>query len=301
MTDHEHDGAGQAPDGKIETDQREATSEDMLNEMARRILQHGSSVLVDGVPHILVPRDAGNPPGLRDSEWPQIHDPELRLAPLYAALAQAQAAFPEITKNRTATIRPQSGNSFEFKYSDLSDLINATRPALTSNGIAVFQIPDDKRENCITTLAHSTGLTLVGSYPIKHKDGGRMHPGQDWAISWAFARRYGMSAMLGIAAEETVEGDQSGNTDPNFGAASGDGKLGVRGVVIPEGLTKAEEAKLYGAGIETLMNAASTATGLDGVWKRNVEMINALQDHFPNVYQDIVAVYEQCKAAFGEE
>ena len=45
---------------------------------------------------------------------------DLRLAPLYIDLAKAQGAFPVIPKNRTATIRPQSGEPWSYKYSDPS-------------------------------------------------------------------------------------------------------------------------------------------------------------------------------------
>ena len=226
-------------------------------------------------------------------------DPALRLAPLYAALAKAQGAFPEIPKNRTAKVRPQTGQTWEFKYSDLSDLINATRPALTGNGLAVFQVPSDDLKVCITTLAHSTGLTLVGSYPVRHKDG-RMHPGQDWAISFAFARRYGMSALLGIASEETVEGDKSEKTSDDFQSGSGDGVLSVRGVVPPAGATKTEKAKLFAAAIEVKLDEAATEVGLNGVWERNVEVINTFQDYYPAHHQSLLDVYKRCLDSIRE-
>ncbi len=228
-------------------------------------------------------------------------DPELRLAPLYAALAKAQGAFPEIPKNRTATVRMKKGGVFTFKYSDLSDLIGATRPALTENGLAVFQMPNEQRTACITTIAHASGLALVGAYPVKHGDGeARLHPGQDWAISWAFARRYGMSALLGVASEETVEGDKSEKTSEDFQSGGGDGVLSVRGVVVPPGATKAEKAKLFATAIEGKLDEASTEVGLDGVWSRNVEVINTFQDFYPELHQNLLDVYQRCMDAVRE-
>ena len=206
-------------------------------------------------------------------------DPALRLAPLYAALAQAQGAFPEIPKDRVATVRPQTGQTWEFKYSDLSDLINATRPALTGNGLAVFQIPSDDLKNCIPTLAHSTGLTLVGSYPVRHKDG-RMHPGQDWAISFAFARRYGMSALLGIASEETIEGDKTTTTTDNFESKDRDGILSVRGAKVTDGATKAEKARIFASAIEDQIGEAKTEAGLPGCCERNQRVFELFRAPF---------------------
>ncbi len=229
-------------------------------------------------------------------------DPALPMARLYAALALAQGAFPEIPKNRTATVRMKKGGQFSYKYSDLADLINATRPSLTANGLAIFQTPDLDRKNCITTLAHSSGLTLVGGYPIHHNTGeDRMHPAQDWSISWAYARRYGMSGLLGIAAEETVEGDQSDKTTPTFEDAGGDGILSVRGVVVPPGATKAEKAKMLADGIEAQLADAATVKGIDGVYERNLKVINVLQDHFPADHGNVLEAYEITKRGMEDE
>ncbi len=228
-----------------------------------------------------------------------IADPELRLAPLYAALAKAQGAFPEIPKNRTATVRPQSGNAWSFKYSDLSDLINSTRPYLALNGLTQFQAPSEDLKYVVTTLAHSSGLSLVSHYPVKHKDG-RMHPGQDWAISFAFARRYALSAVLGIASEETIEGDKSEKTSEDFKSGGGDGILSVRGVVVPPGSTQTEKAKLFATAIERKFDEAATKVGLDGVWERNVDVINTLQDHFPELHQNLLDVYKRCLDSIRE-
>lgn len=284
----DHDGAGQAPEGKtqpkIETDQTRAEAA-LAGQAGEFVAEKGGAFrFVPDKPEMVI-----IPP-----------DPELRLAPLYAALAKAQGAFPEIPKNRTAMIRPRSGESWSFKYSDLSDLINATRPALTENGLAVFQVPDDKCANCITTLAHASGLTLVGSYPIKHKDGERMHPGQNWAISWAFARRYGMSGILGIAAEETVEGETDKPASDDFKSADGHGILTVRGVTIPSGATKPEKAALNAKGVEEQFKRAKTEVALNGVWERNDRVINVFQDHFPDLHQNMLDVYQRTLSELRE-
>lgn len=278
----DHDGSGEAPDHMtmppIETDQTRAQ---------KALVEQRRIAKMIGAP----PEPASTSP-----------DPGLRLAPLYAALAKAQGAFPEIPKNRTAVVRMKKGGQFSFKYSDLSDLINATRPSLAENGLAVFQVPSDDLNQCITTLAHESGLVLVGHYPIKHSTAeDRLNPGQDWAISWAYARRYGMSGLLGIAAEETIEGDKSGKTSPEFEAASGDGILSVRGVVAPPSATKAEKAKLFSKAIEDQFGDAKTEAGLDGAWRRNEEVINALQDHFRSDYDNVLEAYGAAQARmFGE-
>ena len=221
----------------------------------------------------------------------EVTPPVPPLAPLYAALAKAQGEFPEIPKNRTASIRMKSGGEFKFKYSALSDLIGATRPALSKNGLAQFQHPSRDSKLCVTVIAHESGATLEGTYPIHPGGDGRMHPAQDWAISYAYARRYGLSAMLGIAAEETIEGDKSKSAGENFKDPDRDGNLSVRGAKNTQGATEAQLARCYGIAIEEQIGEAKTLKGLEGVWERNLKVINRLQDKWSSDYSNVFDVY----------
>ncbi len=227
-------------------------------------------------------------------------DPERRLAPLYAALATAQGEFPEIPKGRTATIRPQSGEKWSYKYSDLSDLIKAVRKPLAKNGLGFYQHPTEDGKSLATVVFHETGLAVTTLYPMHQTTGGRMHPAQNYSVGGTYAKRNGLSAALGVASEETIEGDQGGKTSSNFDDASGDGVLSVRGVEVPDGASKAEKAALFGAALERQMKDASTAKALEGVWRRNDDVIRAMQDHFQSIHDNIVETYEQTKAAIEE-
>ena len=234
-----------------------------------------------------------------ESDWqPKLPQP---LAPLYAALAEAQGDFPEIPKKRIAKIRMKSGGEFKFKYSDLSDLIGATRPALSKNGLAQFQYPSTDNKFCVTVLAHKSGATIEEKYPIHPGGDGRMHPAQDWAISYAYARRYGLSAMLGIASEETVEGDKSTTAGENVEDPDRDGILSVRGAKNKPGATEAELARSYGVAIEEQIGDAKTLKGLEGVWERNVKIINRLQDKWSSDYSNVFDCYAAREAELKAE
>ena len=226
----------------------------------------------------------------------EVTPPVPPLAPLYAALAKAQGEFPEIPKNRTASIRMKSGGEFKFKYSDLSDLIGATRPALSKNGLAQFQHPSRDSKLCVTVIAHESGATLEGTYPIHPGGDGRMHPAQDWAISYAYARRYGLSAMLGIAAEETIEGGGGKTAGKNFEDPDRDGILSVRGAKNTQGASPADLARSYAVAIEDQIGEAKTQTGLEGVWNRNEKVIHRLQDSYVGDYENVLACYAEREA-----
>ncbi len=214
------------------------------------------------------------------------------LASLYAALAKAQGEFPEIPKNRVATIRPREGSQWSFKYSDLADLIGTTRPALAANGLGFYQHPVNDWKEVRTIVFHEGGATIAELYPVKHRDGSKMHPGQDFAISWALARRYALSAMLGVAAEETIEGDKSTTAaGENFEDPERDGIISVRGAKNTQDATPAELARSYADAIEEQIGDVKSVAGLPGVWKRNQDVIDVLQDHFQVDYENVIACY----------
>ncbi len=228
----------------------------------------------------------------------EIVDPPT-LAPLYAALAKAQGAFPEIPKNRTADGRSKEGSGgFSFKYSDLSDLIGATRKALAENGLSHTQYPDG--ETCWTTLMHNSGAALKTPYPIHYKPG-RMHPAQDYSIAYTYARRNGLSAALGVAAEETVQGNKDKVAGKNFEDPDRDGILSVRGAKNTQDATTAELARSYAEAIEEQMGDAKTQTGLEGVWNRNQKVIHRLQDSYVGDYENVLACYAEREAEIKAE
>ncbi len=221
------------------------------------------------------------------------------LASLYAALAKAQGKFPEIPKNRTADGRSREGSGgFSFKYSDLSDLIGATRKALAENGLSHTQYPDG--ETCWTILMHNSGAALKTPYPIHYKPG-KMHPAQDYSIAYTYARRNGLSAVLGVAAEETVQGNKDKVAGKSFEDPDRDGILSVRGAKNTQGASPADLARSYAKAIEEQIGEAKTLTGLEGVWSRNEKVINRLQDSYPGDYSNVFDVYAAREAELKAE
>lgn len=116
-------------------------------------------------------------------------------ANLTAALVAAQAAFGDVKKDKTV----RSG-TYSYKYADLGQTLDAVMPALHSNGIAVVQ-PTDVREGqagVITRLMHTSGESLEGWTPILTTS----MKAQDMGSAITYARRYGLTALLCLAAED---------------------------------------------------------------------------------------------------
>ena len=126
------------------------------------------------------------------------------IAELSAALAKAQSEFAPIAKNRQVKIQMKSGGSFNFRYADLEATINATRPSLSKNGLAVIQpICDGK---LLTIVTHSSGQHIESSMPLPSEIGN--DPKQYGALI-SYLRRYSYQSMVCVMADDDLDEDTS--------------------------------------------------------------------------------------------
>lgn len=164
------------------------------------------------------------PDTMTSMEAPAFRNRSASIAALAAALAAAQKSFASIPKDREVTVTSDRGN-YKFKYATLDAILAATLPALNDQGLALTQALTDWGNNYAieTTLYHSSGEWISNVTPmflsgrrIKNKDGQGWHelpPGnQDLGSSQSFARRYGVSALLCITADED---DDANHADGN--------------------------------------------------------------------------------------
>lgn len=124
---------------------------------------------------------------------------ENKLGTLTEALAKAQAAFPEIERNRTVVVQTQRGN-YSFKYATLDVILKAIRKPLAENGLAITQqvVVQDGKPYLVTRLLHVSGGMLESISPILCKDMNN----QAFGSALHYMRRYTLTAILGIAAQE---------------------------------------------------------------------------------------------------
>ena len=90
-------------------------------------------------------------------------------ANIYGALAKARGQYPQIIKNRVATIKSDKAQ-YSYKYADLSDVFAAIDPILSENGLTAMQFPDGA--NLVTVIGHESGEQITGTWPIKAMKGG---------------------------------------------------------------------------------------------------------------------------------
>ena len=126
---------------------------------------------------------------------------------IYSALAAAQVEITNADKN--------VDNEFtKKKYADLASVLDAVRPHLAGNGIALFQVTEDPGQGLLgirTVLAHGeSGQTIqdvITMAPPKNDP-------QGIGSCRTYMRRYAILALCGIAgaADDDAEGTKD---DPN--------------------------------------------------------------------------------------
>ena len=123
---------------------------------------------------------------------------------MYAAVAAAQAEFPEIGCDSTAKIQSKkgAGSSYSYRYASLQSILKAVRPALAKHGLAVLQFFAGDRLQ--TAIIHSGGgmLSSEGA-PMPAPSAGAI---QDWGKVVTYQRRYALCALLGLAPDKDVDG-----------------------------------------------------------------------------------------------
>lgn len=143
------------------------------------------------------------------------------------ALAAAQGAFPQIPKDRTVTVKMRSGGQYTFAYAPLDTIIEKTRKPLAENGLAVTQsvVTDEKGTDYLRTmLIHTSGEWFSNDTPMFTAGG--ENASQGYASGMTYARRYGYSAILCIAADDDDDGN--GNEDAQRGPRQQQGQAEQR-------------------------------------------------------------------------
>ena len=118
-------------------------------------------------------------------------------------LAAALSKFQGEVNNPTNTA---TNPFFSSKYAPLSEVVNVTRPILSKHGLSIVQAPttEDGNITITTLLMHSSG-EWIESPALTLKMDKVSAQGAGSAIT--YARRYSLSAVLGISSEDDDDGN----------------------------------------------------------------------------------------------
>ena len=117
--------------------------------------------------------------------------------------------FAEAFLSLQAAIKPAikdaNNPAFRSKYADLGAVWEAVKQPLQDSGFSVIQSPDfdDKDMWLKTTILHISGEKIEGRYPVRPS---KQDP-QGYGSALTYARRYSISAMLGVIADDDDDGN----------------------------------------------------------------------------------------------
>jgi hypothetical protein len=122
-----------------------------------------------------------------------------KIGELAKALAMAQGGFKPVKRDATNPF-------YHSKYAPLSSIIDATREALTKNGLAFLQtVSVNDHVTVETMLMHESGEWVKGAISLKPKADDPQAAGS--AIT--YGRRYSLGAILGVASEDDDDGNSA--------------------------------------------------------------------------------------------
>lgn len=212
-----------------------------------------------------------------------------------AALAKAQGEMKNAFLNK---VNPH----FKSKYADLAGIRDAVTPALSKHGIAVVQGTELHGTNLMvfTRLVHSSGQWFESHFPVS------IDKPQAMGSGITYGRRYTLSAITSIAADEDDDANAASESKP-APAPKPQPKLSVhddapRNVPATAHLTgtpnapgNPEAKQLF----NQLTNEMSRATSLQALedWLGMQEtQINKLPSKWMSHFDD---KYEECEAALS--
>lgn len=186
-----------------------------------------------------------------------------QIGELAKALALAQSEMKPPTKGRTAKIDSTKGG-YSYKYADLADVIECYKAPLAKNGLAIAQTmrPQDGLIYLTTLLLHTSDQWIGSEYPIPSYS----RP-QEQGSAITYARRYAVTALLGICAEDDDDGATAQAAEPrqHYEAKQDqEPSAPVNGDAAAILDLAAELSKITGLSAPDHIKAASLFTGKDG-------------------------------------
>lgn len=133
-----------------------------------------------------------------------------QLPALFAALAAAQAEYAPVVRDKLVVQKLKNkatgeytGGTIKFLYAELVSILDATRPALSKNGLTFLQPLDadaDGKWFVNSILAHANGAMIICRTEVWPAADQKQFGG-----NITYVRRYTAGPMLGVSAEDDAD------------------------------------------------------------------------------------------------
>lgn len=221
---------------------------------------------------------------------------------LSAALAKAQAQMKAAAFNKT-------NPHFKNKYADLASVLDAIRKPLADNSLSVTQTTEirDGGFVLVTTLRHASGQWVGSEYPLPM--GAKP---QELGSALTYARRYSLSAIACIAADEDDDAEgarQTGQTSSTPRAKPSPVKSSPMEAPAhpetgelnsPHTITADDHVK-WGGALVAAVKFARDEPEVEQWLADNAEGLDMLKDAAPKVYDRVMANVNDKRNSFKRD
>ena len=176
------------------------------------------------------------------------------------ALAKFQGEVKNTSNSKTVIVKTKTGATYTYKYSPLDEVLGMVRPLLSTNGLSMVQSPsnDNGTITLTTVFMHNSGEWLEFP-PLQLKAEANTPQGIGSAIT--YARRYVLSAVLGISSED----DNDANVN-DHSITTGESKQSTP----PKGtLSEGQIKRLYAIGNSRDVDRAAIDKSVVTQYKKN--------------------------------
>ena len=129
---------------------------------------------------------------------------------LSGAMAKFQGAVEQPHRNRTVTVKSKTKDGrpyeYDFKYATFDHILSSVRDPMTKNGLSFMQIigGDNGGLRLTTRIQHESGEFIEDDMPVLV---GQDKSPQAIGSALTYTKRYALTAMLGLSAEEDDDGN----------------------------------------------------------------------------------------------
>lgn len=135
-------------------------------------------------------------------------EPERKLISRSESITEIAKAFVKFQAEVKNPFNSTENSFFGNKYATLADVLNEVRPVMAKHGLSILQIPSiEKGMVCLTTLLlHESGEWIEPDPLMMSVE---KQNAQGIGSSLTYARRYSISAILGVASEDDDDGNEA--------------------------------------------------------------------------------------------
>lgn len=207
------------------------------------------------------------------------------------------SAFFNLQKELKPAIKESENPGFKnSKYADLGAVWDAIREPLQNNQFAIIQKTDFDNDNMWleTALVHApTGEKMIGRYPLRPT---KADP-QGYGSALTYARRYSITALLGVIAEDDDGNAASAKPVPAKPAPTA---AQAAPVTPPQEVTTERKQSAANWCFEAKEHVLSLANGaaLETWATRNARAMDAALPLAPNAHKQLCDAIEQQRSKF---